>query len=375
MSTPASVMNRFPKLDPDFVRARLGRPEPKPRVVIDTDTANEIDDQFAVAWSLLSDGRMSLEGVTAEPFSFAHHREGLIRSARILERGGPANAEEERFMGGLGGWAARLMEQGISAEDIDFVGTEEGERLSYREILRVFDLCGADPAGKVFRGSPRYLDSVEDPVESPAARFIIERALADERPLYILAMGAVTNIVSALLMEPKIIERIVVVWTSAFPSYAPFCNRPSLNLVQDPPASRLLFDSGVPLVYLPGYHVGAQLKISLPEMERFVRGRGDIGNYLHHLYTNNPLHRMFAITGTETKTWVIWDIITVAWLLDAGYVSTFLTTSPLLDDSLHWRHPGGRHPILEAFDLDRDAIFEDFYQTLVHAPSDSGGRS
>ena len=370
MSTPASVMDRFPKLDPDFVRARLGRPETNPRVIIDTDAANEIDDQFAIAWSLLSDGRMGLEGVTAEPFSFAHHRDGLIRSVRILQRGGPANAEEERFMGGLGGWAARLVKRGIPAEDIDFVGTGEGERLSYEEILRVFDRCGVDPSGRVFRGSPRYLASADDPIDSPAARFIVERAVADDRPLYVLAMGAVTNIASALLIEPKIIERIVVVWTSAFPSYSPFCNRPSLNLVQDPPASRLLFDCGVPLVYLPGYHVGAQLKISLPEMERFVRGRGNIGDYLHHLYTNNPLHGMFAITETETKTWVIWDIITVAWLLDAGYVSTFLTTSPVLDDSLHWRHPSGRHPILEAFDLDRDAIFEDFYRTLGRAPRD-----
>ena len=368
MPTPASVIDRFPNLDHDFIRARLGRPEPKPRVIIDTDTANEIDDQFAVAWSLLSEERMTLEGVTAEPFSFVHHREGLIRSTEILERGGPANAEEERFMGGLGGWAARLAEQGISAKDIAFVGTEEGEQLSYEEILRVFEHCGIEPAGRVFHGSPRYLDSADDPIDSSGARFIVERALADDRPLYVLAMGAVTNIASALLMEPRIIEKIVVVWTSAFPSYSPFCNRPSLNLVQDPPASRLLFDSGVPLVYLPGYHVGTQLKISLPEMERFVRGKGKIGDYLHYLYANNPLHRMFAITGTETKTWVIWDIIDVAWLLDAGYVSTYLTTSPQLDDDLYWQHPNGRHPILEAFDVNRDAIFEDFYKTLERAP-------
>ena len=189
----------------------------------------------------------------------------------------------------------------------------------------MFELCGIDSTGKVLHGSPRYLDSAEDPIDSAGARFIIERALADDRPLYVLAMGAVTNIASALLMEPRIIEKIVVIWTSAFPSYSPFCNRPSLNLVQDP--------SGVPaFVRHAAFRLsicldttsGAQLKISLPEMERFVRGKGSIGNYLHHLYANNPLHRMFAITGNETKTWVIWDIIDVAWLLDAGtrfYVS------------------------------------------------------
>ena len=77
---------------------------------------------------------------------------------------------------------------------------------------------------------------------------------------------------------------------------------------------------------------------------------------------------MFAITGAETKTWVIWDIINVAWLFDETYVSTFATTAPLLDDDLHWRHPEGRHPMLEAYDLNRDAIFEDFYRTLERAP-------
>ena len=36
-------------------------------------------------------------------------------------------------------------------------------------------------------------------------------------------------------------------------------------LEQDLRATQLVFDSGVPLVYLPGYHVGAQLRLSLPE--------------------------------------------------------------------------------------------------------------
>ncbi|MBI1173110.1 hypothetical protein GC209_17100 [bacterium] len=368
MTTSAALLARFPKLDPDMVRARLDWPGPLPRVIIDTDTANEIDDQYALAWSLLSPERMVLEGVTAEPFSFAHHRDGLIRSVEILKSGRPASALEEKFMGGLGGWAARLVAQGRNAEEVRFVGPQEGEQLSHDEILRIFDLCGVPSAGKVFHGAPGYLAAPDTPIDSPAARFIVERARAGEGPLYILAMGAVTNIASALLMAPDIIEKIVVVWTSAFPSYAPFCNRPSLNLVQDLPASRLLFDCGVPHVYLPGYHVGAQLKISLPEMEQFVKPHGRIGAYLHHLYTCNPLHAMFAITGAATKTWVIWDIINVAWLFDATYVPTFLTTSPQLDADLYWQHPPHRHPMREAYDVNRDAIFEDLYRTLARAP-------
>ena len=362
-----TILSRFPKIDPKTLEARLGRPGPSPRVIIDTDTANEIDDQYALAWSLLSPERMELEGVTAVPFSFAHHREGLLESYDLI-KDAEGKGDAERFMGGFGGWAKRLIDQGRSVDDVTFVGPAEGVELSYQEILRVFEKCGVSSEGKVFKGSPAYLESFDQPIDTPAARFIIERARAeDDRPLYILAMGALTNIASALLMAPDIIEKIIVVWTASFPSYAPFCNEPSLNLVQDKFASQLLFESGVPHVYLPGYHVGAQLKISLPEMERFVSGQGAIGDYLHHLYTHNPLHDMFAITDAETNTWVIWDIINVAWLFDPDYVSTKIMPSPVLNDELYWEHPEGAHMMLEAFDLDRDAIFEDFYKTLRRA--------
>ena len=107
MTTPQSILDRFPKLDDAFVEARLGRPSAKPRVIIDTDTANEIDDQYAVAWALLSPERLELEGVTAVPFSFAHHRDELIASVEALEAARDSG-EKGRFMGGLGGWAQRL---------------------------------------------------------------------------------------------------------------------------------------------------------------------------------------------------------------------------------------------------------------------------
>lgn len=360
-----ATLARFPKLSAELYQSRLAHPGHGARVIIDTDTANEIDDQYALAWALLSPERLRLEGVTAVPFSFAHHRDGLIRSVQILKHGGPANPEEEEFMGGLAGWAQRMVDTGCDPAKTVFTLPAEGVELSYQEILRVFEKCGVNPEGKVFRGSAGYLESLDQPLDTPAARFIIDRARRrDEGPVYVLAMGALTNLASALLLAPDIIDNLVVVWTAGFPSYAPFSNLPSLNLVQDKLASRLLFDCGVPHIYLPGYHVGAQLKLSLPEMEAFVKGQGAIGDYLHHLYTHNPLHEMFAITGAESKTWVIWDMINVAWLLDPAYVSTFATTSPRLDEELYWRQDAARHPMVEAYDLNRDMIFEDFYRCL-----------
>jgi len=361
-------VSQFPKQSAQHRARLLTRPARAPRVIIDTDAANEIDDQYALAWALLSPERLHLEGVTAVPFSFAHHREGLIAA---YDKFGATSADDtqEEFMGGLGGWARRLHEAGRDPRDIHFSLPDEGAELSYLEILRVFEKCAVNADGLVYRGSPAYLSKLDEPLDTPAARFIVDRARQRDRgPVYVLAMGALTNIASALLMAPDIVDNVVVVWTAGFPSYAPFSNAPSLNLVQDPLSSQLLFACGVPIVYLPGYHVGAQLKLSLPEMERFVEGRGAIGNYLHRLYTHNPLHEMFAISAPESKTWVIWDVINVAWLFDDGYVTTATLPCPALDDELCWKDAPGGPSMLEAYDLNRDAIFEDLYASLERAP-------
>lgn len=355
---------RFIPLDPALMKERLRLPKGPVRLLIDTDTANEIDDQYAIAWALLSPEHMTIEAVTAEPFSFAHHRSELLAAEKALLSG---EAPEEHMVGGLQGWAKRLHKIGRSAEDVNFVSAAEGMELSYQEILTIYEKLGMDPKGMVHRGSAGYLTSYDEPLKTDAAEVIIDLAKSGDSPLYIAAMGCVTNIASALLMAPEIAKDIVVIWTSAYPSHAPHNVRPSLNLVQDVLSSRLLFDSGVPHVYLPGYHVGAQLKISLPEMEKFVKGQGAIGDYLHHLYTHNPLHEMFGITDASQSTWVIWDIINIAWLIDPSWVPTFLTTTPVLTEDLFWEKDPSRHMMLEAYDVNRDAIFIDLYAKLAAA--------
>lgn len=354
-------MQQFKPLSEKLMKERLQPPAGRARLLIDTDTANEIDDQFALAWALLSPDRMEVEAVTAEPFSFAHHREGLLAAERAMDAG---TESREDLVGGFQGWINRLRTGGRRAAEIEFVGTEEGMELSYREILRIYEKLGMDHSGKVFKGAGRYMQAADAPVESEAVEAIIDLSKTGDPPLYIAAMGCVTNIASALLKAPEISRRLVVIWTSAYPSTAPHCNRPSLNLVQDPIASRLIFDCGVPHVYLPGYHVGAQLKISRPEMKEFVKGRGDIGDYLWRLYDNNPLHEMFALDDTARRTWVIWDIIDIAWLIQPDWVPTYLTHSPILDKNLFWKRDPSRHLMREGYDVQRDEIFRDFYDKL-----------
>ena len=63
-------LKRFPKLSEAQYRQMLQLPSGRPRCVIDTDTRNEIDDQFALAWALLSQDELDIEAIYAAPYSF-----------------------------------------------------------------------------------------------------------------------------------------------------------------------------------------------------------------------------------------------------------------------------------------------------------------
>ena len=77
----------FPVLPPDRLQRMLEPPTGPVRLIIDTDAANEIDDQFAIAWALLSRDAFEIEGTLIEPFSFAHHREPLLAAYEEIQRG------------------------------------------------------------------------------------------------------------------------------------------------------------------------------------------------------------------------------------------------------------------------------------------------
>ena len=325
----------FPPLDPDLRHSRLTLPSGPISVVIDSDTANEIDDQFALAWAALAPERIRLLGVLAEPYSFAHRRAALGRELRNLAPFDPPG---------------------------------DGMRRSQAEARRILSLLPGSASVPVLAGATDYLRAADRPQPSEAAAHLVDLAWAqpDDRPLVVLAMGCATNIASALLMAPELVQRLVVVWTSGWPSHAPHANH-SFNLEQDLHATRVLLDSGVPLVYLPGFQVGAQLRLSLPEVERWVMGQGAIGDALHRLFIHNPLWELHGIDSFFAHSWVMWDLICVAWLLDPDWVPSTLVPTPRLDDGLRWVSDPGRALMREGHGVRRDAIFADFFARLARA--------
>lgn len=322
--------------DDAWYEQRLAPPRGRPRVVIDTDAANEIDDAFALAWALRRPERLQLEAVYAAPWSFAHRREAY------RARAGAAARELPCF-------------------DAPGIGMQR----SLEVIVTAFEKAGVPHAGRVFAGATDYLRAGTPPPTSAAAEHLIALARAQpaDAPLYVVAIGCPTNVAVALLLAPEIAERIVVVWTSGYPSHAPQVND-SFNLEQDLHATRTLLDSGVPHVYLPGFQVGAQLRLSLPEMERWVQGRGALGGWLFGLYTHNPLWELLGIGDFFAHSWVIWDLINIAWLIEPGWVPSTLVRTPVLDDARRWQQAPGRHLMREAYAVNRDAVFADFFRAL-----------
>lgn len=356
-------MPTFPSISDEQRKRALEPPGGPVRIVIDTDAANEIDDQYALAWALLSQDQLNIEGVYAVPYSFGVYRKRLLRTYDLIK----ANKDVPDMLKGFIGWVKNLQSLGKKPEDVHFCTPSEGMEESYQEILTVYDKLGLSPDHSTLRGSPRYITSYDEPVKSEAAEHLIECALASDEPLYVVAIGATTNIASALLLAPEIVSRIVVTWTAGYPSHTNIFNH-SFNLVQDILGSQLLFDSGVPMVYLPGFYLGAQLRLSLPEVESYVKGRGGIGDYLHYLYTHNPIYEQRGIQGHFGRSWVIWDLINFAWLMNPDWVPSRLVPTPTLGSDQYW-HLDGRnnYPMREAFEIDRDGIFRDFFTKLNRA--------
>lgn len=287
------------------------------RAVIDTDTYNEIDDQFAVVYALLSPERLRVEALYAAPF----HNERAT-------------------------------------------GPEDGMLKSYDELRRLLDRLPRHRSMPVHHGSRAWLPAPDRPVPSPAAADLVERASAADDPLYVVTIGAPTNVASALLMEPGIAERIVVVWLGGNPGY--WYRAVEFNVEQDPYASHVLLDGGVPLVHVPCRNVTEHLRTTQPEIERHVRGTGAIGAYLADIYAGHLVDH-FA------RSKVLWDVGAVAWLVNPEWVPTAVVHSPVLTGAGTWSHDPRRHLIREALWADRDAVFGDLFGKLRDAdPADRG---
>ena len=247
----------------DFEK-RLQVPDRIVDAVLDTDTYNEIDDQFAVAYMLSSGEKINTKAIYAAPFH---------------------NSKSS--------------------------GPEDGMRKSYDEIQKIISLMKRNDV-EVYHGATQYLTDEKTPVISPAAQDLAKRAMdySKDNPLYVIGIAAITNIASAILLNPEIVDRIVVVWLGG--NSHDYIHTREFNMYQDVAAVRAVMKSGVAFVQLPCVGVVSGFRISKPEIESWLLGKNAISDFLAtkviedtERYEKNPIWSR-----------CIWDVTAVAWLLN-----------------------------------------------------------
>jgi len=296
----------------------------RPRVVLDTDTFNEIDDQFALAYLLRAADQVETEAVYAAPFF----------NSRSASPG-------------------------------------DGMEKSYEEIGRLLSLLGLSDL-PTFRGSDRFLNeagsgpSISQPssVQSEAVEDLISRsgtATHSDR-LIVIAIGALTNIASALLAEPEMIERTTVVWLGGHYPFWPHQNE--FNLTGDTAATQIVFDSGVPLYVVPCMGVASHLLTTARELEESLGGN-ELSQFLLSRFVDyGSRHADEGVRENAVWSKVIWDIAAVAWLVLPGAVKSFPLAAPRIAEDGSYVHDPRRHHCRFAYELDRDAIFSDMCERL-----------
>lgn len=288
----------------------LKYPQGKINMVLDTDTYNEVDDQFALVYALSSPERLNVEAIYAAPFY------------------------NDRS-----------------------TGPKDGMEKSYDEIVRLLGKMNISPDGVVFKGSDRYLSELDNPVDSEASRDLIRRAkfYSEDNPLYVVGIAALTNIASAILMDPQIINNIVVVWLGGNPLY--WNDTAEFNLSQDTLSARVILDSGVPFIQIPCAGVTSHLLTTVPELEASIMGKNAICDSLLELFKEyNNDHFAWAKE--------IWDISTIAYLINENWVPTSIVHSPILSDKSNWSIDTRRHFIKTATYINRNEVFKDMFRKL-----------
>ena len=286
-------------------------------VVLDTDTYNEIDDQFALSYLLRSGEKLTVKALCAAPF---------------------------------------FNDNSTSPED--------GMERSYREIFNLLHLAEREDLNPiVFEGSRTYLPDERTPVDSPAARELVRLAkdYSPEKPLYVVAIGAITNVASALLMDPAIKDNIVIVWLGGHALEWPETGE--FNMMQDVAAARVVFGCGAPVVQLPCMGVVDHFYATGPELRHWLGGKNALCDYLV-AHTEEAANAYAA-----GKVWsrVIWDVTAVGWLLNDGnrLMEGRIIPAPLPQYDNHYSIDFRRHPSCYVWCIHRDALMQNLVEKLT----------
>jgi inosine-uridine nucleoside N-ribohydrolase len=284
------------------------------RVFLDTDVGNEIDDQFAIAYAV-------------------RHPE-----LRVEAIGGA-------FFTGEG-----------------FVALPDSADIAHELAMSALEDLGRTdiPVYRGLRGPLREHTTHED-----SARAIIELAHAGPDPLYVISIGAASNIAYALSLDPSIAPHIRAVFIDGDYPWGPAL----YNVPNDIEAFQTLLDSDADYLHLPAPNVTGALAIDLDHVRGLFPVGDRVGRSLIELSETS-----YARAGVDQ--WTIWDVAAIAAVARPELTETVTDGAPLFehdpDAQLRQRitpRPDNPRRIGVVTAIDVDAIWDDFRTVMANALS------
>ena len=281
------------------------------KVIINTDAKNEADDQFAIVHALLSPS-LEIRGLIAAHF-------GTSRSNRSMEE---------------------------SREEIDLL----------------LELLGLEDQITVANGAPKAIADEQTPLDSEGAQLIIaESKLATaQEPLYVAFLGPLTDMASALLIDPELVQRdVVVIWIGGV-GYGGVETYPGVefNLGNDIAAANVVYDSGITVWQVPS-NVYSQVSVSYTELEEKISGTSKLADYL--INQTVEWNRTYWPEPIESRS--LGDSPAIALLLYPRGGNFRIVPAPRFGQEGHYV-PGSGHPIRVVESVDVRFLLEDMFAKI-----------
>lgn len=202
------------------------------RIIVNTDAKNEADDQYAIAHALLSP-TLDVRGIIPAHFGTERSDQSMLESRA----------------------------------EVDL-------------LLDLMDLTGQVV---VANGAAGAITDEATPAPSPGAELIVaESKLASPGdPLFVAFLGPLTDMATAILLDPEIVHRdVVVVWIGGM-GYGVDWTYPAIefNLRNDIPAANVVFDSGITVWQVPA-SIYSMVSVGYAELEEKIGGTSRLADYL-----------------------------------------------------------------------------------------------
>ncbi len=200
---------------------------------------------------------------------------------------------------------------------------------------------------KTLRGATARMYDWGDRAQHSAAAYEIIAKAKTSGELTILALGALTNVASAVYIEPQIAKKLKVHWLGTTMDFEKkVLKRNDFNPLMDPYALDFLLDSEVEMHIMP-VNVAVDMQIDFEELEAKTE-QHFLGKFL--------LERWITHLDGSRRNRVLWDLALIA-----AYIHPEMASTTQVQTS----RDSGNKMVTFYNSINAKAIYQDFYTSLL----------